>query len=180
MASAATILPRKVSIAGSRENVSCRGCHVPVAGRAAGVQFGVSERFHIGTGLAAAGHSTEGDDLDVAKGMAAGAGTSRAANRLANFGHGGVTAKRRWPPLCRTPQLSICDSPGVAWGSWGRGWGALVVAGGGGVDEGGVGTVVGGGGGVAAMRAGWKLKDGYGWARRRRLGCFGGVFGLLC
>ena len=47
-------------------------------------QFGVSEKFRIGTGLAAAGHSAEGDDLDVAKGMAAGAGTSRAANRLAN------------------------------------------------------------------------------------------------
>ena len=46
-----------------------------------------AEKFHIGAGLAAAGHNAKGDYQDVVAGMAAGvagAGLSRALNRLAN------------------------------------------------------------------------------------------------
>ena len=47
----------------------------------------MAEKFHIGAGLAAAEHNAKGDYQDVVAGMAAGvagAGASRALNRLAN------------------------------------------------------------------------------------------------
>ena len=51
--------------------------------------LGVAEKFHTGTGLAAAEHSAKGDRQDVVPGMATclaglARGSSRALNRLAN------------------------------------------------------------------------------------------------